>query len=68
MKAAVQIRRTQGERRSAASADPLRPADVPLVRVERELKRQLPDVRLAVERLEAAKVVSPAALNFKFSI
>lgn len=51
-----------------AKVDSLKPANASIRTAERELKRQVPAVHAAVQRLEDAKVVSQAALSFKFSI
>lgn len=67
MKITVQTRRALGVRRASNSTDPLQPAALSVKAVERALKRQLPAVQREVQRIEAAKVVSQEALNFKFS-
>lgn len=68
MKRTIRMRRDLCVRQASAPADPLQPADVSLKAAERELKRQLPAVRAAVQRLGEAKAVSQTTLSFKFSI
>jgi hypothetical protein len=68
MKTTAQTGRAGAVRPASNIADPLRPANLSLKDAERALKRQLPAVRSAVQRLQYAKIVSQKTLDFKFSI
>jgi hypothetical protein len=67
MKTTAQMARARVVRATSDTADPLRPANLSIKNAERALKRQLPAVQREVRRIEAAKAVSQATLNFKFS-
>jgi hypothetical protein len=66
MKTTTQTDRARVVRPTSNTADPLRTANLSLKSAELALKRQLPAVQREVQRIEAAKAVSQAALNFRF--
>ncbi len=67
MKAANPGKRSAVVRRAEKNVDPLQPAARSMQTVERQLRKQLSEIEREVQRIEAAKVVSQEALNFKFS-
>lgn len=66
MRSAVRVRRGVAVGRSGIPANPLQPASLSLKAAERVLRRQLPELLREMRRIEAAKVVSQEALNFRF--